>query len=308
MRILFISTRYLPAGISGSEVFLHSLIKFMQSRGHTCRVLLQKEPKRPEPNLRYYDDVEIFPVQFGIESHFLWAERVVCQLEYSKWAIEFAKTYKRPITHITHSMHRYEIIDLTDFDVRVLYNSNHSKDELNYNKPSSVLYPPVRQFKGGGKYITLSNLNENKGSDIFYRIAALMPKHQFLAVKGTYGSQVTCNLPNVITWEPQIDMSKVYKQTSIMLMPSRDETFGIVGAEAMAAGIPVICSDLPALRENLGDGATYLDRLDIHAWIKEIKDIKKSYLSKQEICNIWRENRLEVEKTQLEAAHNLITR
>jgi glycosyltransferase involved in cell wall biosynthesis len=36
------------------------------------------------------------------------------------------------------------------------------------------------------------------------------------------------------------------------VLPSLDEGFGLPVLEAMAAGIPVVCSDLPALREVAG--------------------------------------------------------
>lgn len=41
-----------------------------------------------------------------------------------------------------------------------------------------------------------------------------------------------------------------------VVLPSRDEGFGLPVLEAMAAGIPVVCSDLPALREVAGGLAT----------------------------------------------------
>jgi len=57
-----------------------------------------------------------------------------------------------------------------------------------------------------------------------------------------------------------------------MLLPSFAEGFGLPVAEALAAGTPVICSDLPALREVGGDVPEYLDPMDGPAWRKAILD------------------------------------
>ena len=43
-----------------------------------------------------------------------------------------------------------------------------------------------------------------------------------------------------------------------VLVPSRKEGFGLPVLEAMVAGVPVLASDTPALREVGGDAATYL--------------------------------------------------
>ncbi|BBC71552.1 glycosyl transferase [Altererythrobacter sp. B11] len=51
-----------------------------------------------------------------------------------------------------------------------------------------------------------------------------------------------------------------------LLMPSFAEGYGMPVAEALSVGTPVICSDLPALREVGGDVPDYLDPLDGPAW------------------------------------------
>ncbi|MDG2533782.1 glycosyltransferase family 1 protein [Sphingomonas sp. HITSZ_GF] len=57
-----------------------------------------------------------------------------------------------------------------------------------------------------------------------------------------------------------------------VLMPSFAEGFGLPVAEALAAGVPVIASDLPALRETGGDVPDYLDPLDGPGWMQAIRD------------------------------------
>jgi glycosyltransferase involved in cell wall biosynthesis len=55
-----------------------------------------------------------------------------------------------------------------------------------------------------------------------------------------------------------------------VLVPSRKEGFGLPVLEAMVAGVPVLASDTPALREVGGDAATYLPPDDPDAWGRAI--------------------------------------
>ena len=60
---------------------------------------------------------------------------------------------------------------------------------------------------------------------------------------------------------------------SALLMPSFAEGYGMPVSEAIALGVPVLCSDLPALREAGGGVPHYLDPTDGPAWMRAIVDL-----------------------------------
>lgn len=57
-----------------------------------------------------------------------------------------------------------------------------------------------------------------------------------------------------------------------LLMPSFGEGFGLPVAEALAAGVPVIASDLDVFRELGGDAPDFLDPLDGLGWLQAVRD------------------------------------
>ncbi|WP_010161851.1 glycosyltransferase family 4 protein [Sphingomonas sp. PAMC 26617] len=57
-----------------------------------------------------------------------------------------------------------------------------------------------------------------------------------------------------------------------LLLPSFAEGYGMPVAEALAVGTPVLCSDLPALREAGSDGPDFIDPLDGPGWRAGILD------------------------------------
>ncbi len=50
------------------------------------------------------------------------------------------------------------------------------------------------------------------------------------------------------------DLPALFREAAAFAYVSLDEGFGVPPLEAMAFGIPVVCSDIPALRETGGDG------------------------------------------------------
>ena len=60
----------------------------------------------------------------------------------------------------------------------------------------------------------------------------------------------------VVFWGPRSDVPELLGQMDVFAFSTtRDEGFGIALIEAMAAGLPVVASDVPACREVLDDGA-----------------------------------------------------
>ncbi|WP_165943339.1 glycosyltransferase family 4 protein [Roseicella aquatilis] len=57
-----------------------------------------------------------------------------------------------------------------------------------------------------------------------------------------------------------------------LLFPTFVEGYGLPVAEALALGVPVLCSDLPALREVGGEAPDFLDPHDQAAWRRAILD------------------------------------
>lgn len=90
--------------------------------------------------------------------------------------------------------------------------------------------------------------------DVFARLDALASDHPVKVLTGLPDGAVTAILANA----------------SALLFPSRAEGFGLPAVEAAALGVPVITSNLPVIKELLGDYAVYLDVTDIYSWIDTI--------------------------------------
>ncbi|GAA1209354.1 glycosyltransferase family 4 protein [Prauserella alba] len=68
-----------------------------------------------------------------------------------------------------------------------------------------------------------------------------------------------------------VDLQRVVAGASALVLPSRDEGFGLPVLEAMACDTPVVCTDVPALREVSGGLAHLVPYGDVGALASELR-------------------------------------
>ena len=72
---------------------------------------------------------------------------------------------------------------------------------------------------------------------------------------------------------PDDELRAVYAGAVLFAFPSRHEGFGLPVLEAMAQGTPVVCADIPALREVAGGAAVLVPPMDVEAWVTALGDL-----------------------------------
>ena len=101
------------------------------------------------------------------------------------------------------------------------------------------------------------------------------------------GGELTCEqrrladrlgVTNAIVQLPFLErpqLAALYRRTSVVVLPSDREGFGLPVVEAMACGTPVIASDIPALREVGGSAAIYCQPGDINRWVAALAAFRR---------------------------------
>lgn len=69
------------------------------------------------------------------------------------------------------------------------------------------------------------------------------------------------------------EVRELLATADVFLFPSKYEAFGFSVVEAMAAGCPVICSDIPAMREVVADAGLLVPPFDVPAWVEAMQRV-----------------------------------
>jgi glycosyltransferase involved in cell wall biosynthesis len=269
MRILWSIHLYPPHHNCGSEYVAHHVNKYLVSKGHHVRIILHQAEMHGIRTPYEYEGVEVMG-SIGNVDAYRWADVVMTHLDFTQFTIALADMAKRPLIHFVHNDTTYSSIQNAFKGNYVVFNSNWIKEKLDYDWPGFVLNPPcdydyynVNENPETNEYITLINLDKNKGGEVLRNVALAMPDRKFLGVLGSYSSpwqigQIKDQPSNVTIMANTPDVLSVYKQTRVLLMPSAYESWGRTATEAMCNGIPVICTPTPGLKENCKDAGIYI--------------------------------------------------
>lgn len=149
----------------------------------------------------------------------------------------------------------------------------------------------------GAKLLFAGNLTMRKGADLLDQLAERLDRRFLLVCAGDRGGGrlfrrrkriIACGML------PQPALASIFRSCHIFLFPVREEGFGLVLAEAMASGLPVIASLTGPVPEILsGEGGFLLTSRDATEWEEAVNSMA-SEPGAAELCGIV--NRARIEK------------
>lgn len=270
MRILAVVPLYPPNSRVGAWLSTHECLAYMATRGHQVDVVTLLGNHDPY----VHDGITVTAARtVDIDTAIAGSDVVVSHLGDDQKTHRCAVARGVPSVRMVHGESGPGAAGLAGAALAV-FNSHALARFIGWDGPQVIVHPPVdpAQWRTTpGDRITLVNLSREKGSELFYLLAASLPQLPFLGVQGGYGRQHIRRTRNVETIGPTRNMRvDVYARTRILLMPSERETWGRVAIEAMCSGIPVIAHPTDGLLESLGHAGIFVDRCDLGGWRREI--------------------------------------
>ena len=144
--------------------------------------------------------------------------------------------------------------------------------------PGAVAAARARYQLPGRFILTVGAHRPHKNHGILVRALTALPADVSLVIVGYFDPSFPDPLPGLIAGlglESRVlllpgvaeeSLPAVYRASSVFAFPSLAEGFGLPVLEAMASGVPVVASDIPALAEVSGSAAMLVPPGDVAAW------------------------------------------
>jgi glycosyltransferase involved in cell wall biosynthesis len=202
-----------------------------------------------------------------------------------------SKTVNKPLKSINSRISR-KILQEADI---LVANSQFTADKYRgfTEVDPEVVYPFVElenyKMEETGDKILHVNPSKEKGIETTLQVAEQMPDQEFI-LAGTISDEEirerADELNNVESLGYVEDMKQAYRQTKIVLMPSKwEEPYGRIPIEAGASGIPTIATNKGGLPESVGNEELLIENAE--EAVEKIGTIEHNY---QEFSQKAREN------------------
>lgn len=185
---------------------------------------------------------------------------------YYRWLLPRLATHSLHIMTVSHFSARQiqEHLNVPENKISVLYNTGTPGTEVITDRQNYVL--TVGSFSKRKNYTLLLDVWEEIGDDLPY----LWIRGDMEDIFGDMQDlrERISNNPKIKVIEPLNEeaMEALYLHARLLVNPSLYEGFGLPNLEAMAAGCPLLVSDLDVFREVCGDIADYAAPNDHNAW------------------------------------------
>jgi len=232
----------------------------------------------------------IFPKNLSFFSRMFWTKIMPFSYKYADHIITDSEWSKK------------DIVRLLKINPKKITVTPLAARENFLHKPDSKKIDYVQnKFNTGKKYIlTVSNLEPRKNFPflikVYKEILEKNPNFEYKLVivgKKSWGTEKILNDAKgkfsdkiiVTGYVEEKELPCLYYGATLFAFPSLYEGFGLTPLEAMACGVPVICSNASSLPEVCGDAAIMLDPTDLDAWVKNIEKMLKSTSLRQQYSN-----------------------
>lgn len=273
MKVVAALPSYIGLSTVGAWIATHQWLVACVRAGHDVDVMTLHTMTEHGPVEPYeVDGVRVARRGRDYADVFGSADVVVSHVGDNMWAHRWAHSNRVPSVRIAHSIPANQIRERVAGAALVVANSQWTARAFPTDVPLVVCHPitwPADYATTSGDRVSIVNLSEYKGGQLFWQVAERMPDVEFLAVKGGYGDQIVPDaIPaNVDLVEPTQNMrSDVYARTRLLLFPSMWESWGMVAVEAACSGIPTIAHPSPGLKEAMGSAAWWVGRHDVAGW------------------------------------------
>lgn len=169
---------------------------------------------------------------------------------------------------------------LKDYPVKVINNGI----DLSVFKPTPSNFR--QKYNCCGKIIVLGVAfawGERKGLDVFIQMAAELDDRFQIVLVGTSNKTDRLLPENIISIHrtaDQVELAEIYTAADVFVNPTREESFGLVNAEAIACGTPVITFQTGGSPEIIDASCgKVVNKNDTHAMLEAIVDFAEGRLT-----------------------------